>query len=198
MRTQHKLSRRGLTRIAGVALVALFAAGAAVFVNAIPTSIGSVIVAPAELPTDSAQSRGAETVLRGIRSNRARCPDCGVIESTREVRKPSPSEANGTDRCADRGHAAAVTGGSNQSAENADLAILLEWHMNARSAYSSIRHGIGCAAQAAIAAPLLIEASKAYEILVRFRDGSSQVLTEASLSTWRQGERVKVVTEMPD
>jgi len=87
---------------------------------------------------------------------------------------------------------------SNESEENADLAILLDWHVNPRNGYSFIRGEIGCATVAALAAPLLIEPSEAYEILVRFRDGSSQVLTEASLSTWRRGERVKVVSEATD
>ena len=63
---------------------------------------------------------------------------------------------------------------SNESEENADLAILLDWHMNARNGYSFIRGEIGCATVAASAAPLLIEPSKAYENLARFPDGSSQ------------------------
>ena len=99
-----------------------------------------------------------------------------MIEWTREIGKSS--EASGNDQCAAR------------AAENADLEKLLDWHMIALKGY--VRHAIVCAPQRAAAAAV-VEASKGYEILVRFRDGSSQLLTEASLSTWRRGERVKIV-----
>ena len=197
MRDQDGKSLRPLTRIAGVALVLSCAAGIALFIRWIPTSMGSprAIVAPAELPSGLAQRSDVET-SPGIRARQARCPDCGVIESTREVRRPT--EANATDQCAVRGHSSAATTGGNQGAENADLAILLDWHIDAHYVYGALRHGIGCAPQTAAAAAHLVQAVKVYEVLVRFRDGSSQLLTEASLSTWRRGERVKVVTEQAD
>jgi hypothetical protein len=136
-----------------------------------------------DVPSGVAQG-GAETALPANRPSRARCPDCGVIESARGVAKRN--KASGTEPCANR-----VTADSYDSAENADLAILLDWHMNARNGYSFIRREIGCSTLAALAAPLLIEPSKAFEILVRFRDGPSQILTEANLSAWRQRERGK-------
>jgi hypothetical protein len=137
-------------------LVVSCAAGIAGFIKWIPASIGSpnAIVTPAELPSSLAQGRGADTAQPGTRSSRARCLDCGMLESTRESGKPG--EANGTDQCADRGSSAAVTTGSNRSADNSDLAILLDWHMNARNGYSLVRQGIGCAPHAVLAAPLLI------------------------------------------
>ena len=112
-----------------------------------------------------------------MHASRARCSDCGVIESTREIGKASDARVN--DQCPAR------------AAENADLAVLLDWHMIALKGY--LRRAIGCAPQRATAAVRPVEASKGYEILVRFRDGSSQVLTETSVSTWRRGERVKIV-----
>jgi len=142
-----------------------------VSINWIPTSIGGS--SAIDVPSGVAQS-GAETALPANRPSRARCPDCAVIESAREVAKPG--KASGAEQCADR-----VRADSHDSAENADLAILLDWHMSARNGYSFIRREVSCSTLAALAAPLLIEPSKAFEILVRFRDGPSQILTEANL-----------------
>jgi hypothetical protein len=156
MRTQDRKSRRPVTRIAGVALVVSCAAGIAGFIKWIPASIGSpnAIVTPAGLPSSLAQGSGADTAPLGIGSSRATCPDCGVIEPTRETGKSSDSSA--TDRCPDQGNSAAATTGSTQTAENADLALLLDWHLNARNGYSPLHHGIGCVPQAGLAVPLRI------------------------------------------
>lgn len=37
-----------------------------------------------------------------------------------------------------------------------------------------------------------VKSSKSYEITVRFEDGSSHVINEASAPSWRTGDRVKV------
>jgi len=38
-----------------------------------------------------------------------------------------------------------------------------------------------------------VKSGKSYEITVRFEDGSSRVIHEASVPSWRSGDRVKVV-----
>ena len=48
--------------------------------------------------------------------------------------------------------AAAMTAGS-LTAESADLAIFLDWHMNASSGYASVLDGLSCVPHAAKAAP---------------------------------------------
>lgn len=154
MQTKDKEFRRPLTR---VALVVSCIVGIVVFINWIPTSIGgpTAIVAPTALPPGVARRIGGETAPPAIRSSKARCPDCGVIESAREVTKTN--ETSGNAQCTDRDNSAAVVPDSHERAENADLAILLEWHMNARNAYSFLRRETDCATLAAIAAPFRAE-----------------------------------------
>jgi hypothetical protein len=41
-----------------------------------------------------------------------------------------------------------------------------------------------------------MKSTKNHEIIVRFGDGSSRVIKEANLPTWRPGERVKVIIEV--
>ena len=179
MRMRENSSRRRITWVAGVVLVVSCAAGIAATTQWSPRSAASPddVVVPTEIPPDLAQQSAEDAALRLMRASRARCPECGVIEWTREIGKSS--EASGNDQCAAR------------ATENADLEKLLDWHMIALKGY--VRHAIVCAPQRAAAAAVVVAASKGYEILVRFRDGSSQLLTEASLSTWRRGERVKIV-----
>jgi outer membrane lipoprotein SlyB len=38
-----------------------------------------------------------------------------------------------------------------------------------------------------------VKSNKSYEITVRFEDGSSRVINEASAPSWRTGDRVKVI-----
>jgi outer membrane lipoprotein SlyB len=38
-----------------------------------------------------------------------------------------------------------------------------------------------------------VKSTKSYEITVRFDDGTSRVITEANESTWRAGDKVKLV-----
>jgi hypothetical protein len=179
-------TRRRLTWVAGVTLVVSCAAGVAASTKWIPSLIGApdAVVALPEIASEVAPQSAVEAALRLMRASRARCSDCGVIESTREMGKLR--EAGGQPECAAR------------IPENSDLAILLDWHMLARNGYGLVHRTLRCAPQAVKAVAILAEASNGYEILVRFRDGSSQILTEASLSSWRRGDRVKIVAAVAD
>ena len=164
MRIQVRTFPRSLKQIARSALVLAGAAGLVVCVEWIPASIASPssIVARAALASGSAQ--------RGFRASKAACPGCDMVGSTRKVRMSNV--VSGMRRCAHRANPVAVTSGRDQSAENADLSILLDWHMAASNGYGLGLDKISCSAQAGSAAPLPIDYSEAYEILARFRDDS--------------------------
>lgn len=187
MRTQFRKALRSLAPTAVAALVMACTAAIAASVERIPASTGSpnAIVAPSALAPGSAQRYKAESIPRGIRSSRAGCPGCDGIGSAREVRMSST--ASGTRRCVHHANSAALPAGINRSAENADLVILLDWHMNAGYGYGFSLDGVSCSAQVANTAPVPIDASEAYEMLARFRDGSGRVPTDTPLSTRRQG-----------
>ena len=172
MRAQVRTFLRSLRQIARSAVVLAGAAAIVVCTEWIPASIGSPgsIVAPAAMAPGSAQGDSAPSTLRGIRASKAACPGCDMIGSTRKVRMSNV--ASGMRRCAHRANPVAVTSGRNQSAENADLSILLDWHMAASNGYSLGLDKISCSAQVGRVAPLPIEYSEAYEILAHFRDES--------------------------
>ena len=108
---------------------------------------------------------------RGIRSGKAGCRGCNAIGYARKVR--SPETAGDASPCAHYPNSAAATAGAGHSAANADLTILLDWHMTASKGDGLNLATVSCSAQADIAR-LPIEDSEADEILARFRDGSNQ------------------------
>ena len=171
MQTQVKTFRRTLTYIAKSALVLAGAAGIAVCVEWIPASIGSPgsIVSPAAFAPRSAQRGNSASPQSGIRESKAACPGCDT-GLTRKVRLSDA--ASGMRRCAHRANPAAVTTGASQGAENADLLILLDWHMAASNGYGFGLERATCSAKTGLAAPMPLEASEAYEIIARFRDES--------------------------
>ena len=79
---------------------------------------------------------------------------------------------SGMRRCAHRAQSAAVTSGISQGAEDADLLILLDWHMTASNGYGFSLDIATCSAKAGSVTPMPLQASEAYEILARFRDES--------------------------
>ena len=171
MQTQVKTFRRTLTHIAKSALVLAGAAGIAVCVEWIPASIGSPgsIVSPAAFAPRSAQRGNSASPQSGIRESKAACPGCDT-GLTRKVRLSAV--VSGMRRCAHRANPAAVTPGVSQGAENADLLILLDWHMTASNGYGFGLERATCSAKTGLAAPMPLEAGEAYEILARFRDES--------------------------
>ena len=188
MRTQVRKFRRSLTQIARSALVLAGAAAIVVCVEWIPASIGSPhsIVAPAALAPGSAQRVNASSTLRGIRASKAACPGCDRAGSTRKVRMSNV--ASGMRRCANRANPAAVTSSVSQDAENADLLILLDWHVAASNGYGLGLDKISCSAQAGLAAPLPIDYSEAYEMLARFRDESGDAPADTGAPARGQGD----------
>lgn len=106
------------------------------------------------------------------------CRDCGVIESVREIVKEG--DASGVGAVAG-GVLGAVLGNQVGGGRGKSAATVLG--------------GIGGAV-----AGHQIEKSRqqkfSYEIVVRFDDGTSQVLTQETPPAWRQGDRVKMANGM--
>jgi outer membrane lipoprotein SlyB len=152
--------------IAGVSICVLAASGIVAIVRAIPASYASI---PDErgsskqgaaggfedAQADGQQARPAEARETINRRNRARCRDCGVVESIRQI-----------ERSGDVGRADTV-------------------------AVKIAGGAAGGASGSAIAARAITE--RDYEITVRFRDGSTTVINEASARTWQLGNRVIVI-----
>ena len=188
MRTQVGRFLRSLTQTARSAWVLAGAAGIVVCFEWIPASIGSPnpIVAPAALASGSAQRVSTPSTLRGIRASKAACPGCDMAGPTRKVRMSNV--ASGMRRCGHGTNPAAITPGRNQSAEDADLLILLDWHMAASNGYGLGLDKISCSTQARLAAPLPIDYSEAYEILARVRDESGDAPAESGAPSRGQGD----------
>jgi hypothetical protein len=66
----------------------------------------------------------------------------------------------GRDLYADLDKPAATMTVGNLNAESADLAIFLDWHMNASSGYASVLDGLSCVPHAAKTAPQPVQSGK--------------------------------------
>ena len=100
----------------------------------------------------------------------ATCPECGVIQSTREIVQPDEGGAGG-----------AVVGGliGNQvgAGRGKDIATVA---------------GAVSGAEAGNEIQTRVDTTKHYEIVVRFDDGSSRAFIETDQTAWRAGDHVKV------
>ncbi len=108
-------------------------------------------------------------------STKARCPECGVIESTREVDAPGQGSAIGM-------VGGAVVGGllGNQVGSGSGNKI------------ATVAGAVG-GAVAGNEIEKRVKTTKSYETTVRLEDGSTRVVSAPTPPTWRSGDRVKVV-----
>jgi len=127
--------------IAGVCVCLLATSGIVAFVRSFPASYASIPDEGAAPSTYGAAPAAIE------RRNRTSCPECGVIESMREIERSANVKDTG------------VIAGGNSGRASAANAV----------------------------------SGKDYEVTIRFRDGSTTVLNQASPGTWRLGGRVVVV-----
>lgn len=92
------------------------------------------------------------------------CPDC-YSGSTRQIRLFDV--AGGMLRCA--ASPTVIASRVSQGEVNADLMILLEWHMTASHGYNLGHDNATCSAEAGMVAPMPLAASEVYEMLARSR-----------------------------
>jgi outer membrane lipoprotein SlyB len=171
METQARKPLHPLVWVAGITLIVFCGVGAAAFMG----WIGSPLAKPAD-STPISKARPAERQHGPAKVQVAAvCLECGVVQSVREV----DTKGAGTGAGAIGG---AVVGGvlGHQVGDGDDRKI--------------------GAVVGAVAGGLLgnevekqVRTTKSFEIGVRFDDGSNRVITEATASPWRVGDRVKVV-----
>ena len=188
METQANKSPHTLFWIAGIAVTVFSAVGIAAIMGWIPTSTSShsnsaVIAkqstAPAKKSTASANTASeqarAQAREQARAQARARCAECGVVESVREIDTKGEGSGIGAVGGAVVG---GVLGHQIGSGRGQDVATVV---------------GAVGGAVAGHEIEKRVKSSKSYEITVRFEDGSSRVIHEASAPSWRTGDRVKVI-----
>lgn len=193
METQTNKSPHTLFWIAGIAVTVFSVAGIAAIMGWIPTSTSSPSesialtkqpTAPAKPAAAKAHKDPAQAQARApvqVADNapaKARCAECGVIESIRELEARGQGSGIGA-------VGGAVVGGvlGNQVGGGSGKTI------------ATVAGAVG-GAVAGNEIEKRVKSSKSYEITVRFEDGSSRVIPEASTPTWRIGDRVKVINGM--
>ncbi len=105
----------------------------------------------------------------------ARCAECGVIESVREIATKGAGTGIGAVGGAVVG---GVLGHQVGGGRGQDIATVVGAVGGAVAGHEIEKRA---------------KSGKSYEITVRFEDGSSRVIQEANAPTWRTGDRVKVI-----
>lgn len=105
----------------------------------------------------------------------ARCTDCGVIASVREVEKAGQGSGVGAVGGALAG---GVLGNQVGGGRGQDVMTVV----------GAVAGGI-----AGHQIEKKVRTTKSYEITVRMEDGNTRVFTETSLPTWRAGDRVRLI-----
>ena len=191
METQASKFPSPLMWITGIAIILFCAAGIAAIMGWIPTSLGrpsdGVALVTPEKPQASAarpsaakthsvaESRAAPVPAPIAVPAHARCAECGVIESTREVETKGEGSGIGA-------VGGAVVGG-----------LLGSQVGGGRGKQVATVIGAVGGVVAGNEIEKRVKSTKGYEVIVRLDDGSSRVMHEASAPTWRTGDHVKIV-----
>ena len=190
METQATKSPHTLFWIAGTAVTVFSVAGIAAIMGWIPTSTSSPAentalsrqstapakpaAARAHTATTQAQSQAPVQVASNTPA-KARCVECGVIESVREIETKGEGSGLGA-------VGGAVVGG-------------LLGHQVGGGRGQDVATVVGAVGGAVAGNEVekRVKSGKSYEITIRFEDGSSRAIHEASAPSWRTGDRVKVI-----
>jgi outer membrane lipoprotein SlyB len=178
METQTSKSPHPLIWVAAIALIVFCGAGAAALMGWIPGTSGKPVEpslvgkADKHRSVEKAQPSARTTVKTPVA---AVCAECGVVQSVHEVATKGDPSGVGV-------IGGAVVGGvlGNQVG-----------HGDGRTVATVIGAVGGAVAGNEI--EKRVKSGKSYEITVRFDDGSSRVMTEANATTWRAGDKVKVI-----
>jgi outer membrane lipoprotein SlyB len=173
METQARKSPHTLFWIAGIAVTVFSAAGIAAIMGWIPTSTSSPGVI-AKQQTEPAQRAAARTHTAPAQAA-TKCAECGVVESVREIDVKGEGSGVGAVGGAVVG---GVLGHQIGDGRTQDIATVVGAVGGAVAGNEIEKH---------------VKSGKSYEITVRFEDGSSRVIHEASVPAWRNGDRVKVI-----
>lgn len=170
METQASKSLHPMMWVAGIVLIVFCAAGIAAVMGWIPGSAGKPgIAGTLDKPRAQTPQPRAQTPLA------AACANCGVVQSVHEIESKGDADGVGV-------VGGAVVGGvlGNQVGEGDGRKVATV---------------VGAVGGAVIGREVerRVKSTKRYEITVRFDDGSRRVITEQDATTWRAGDKVKVV-----
>ena len=196
METQSNKISPALIWTAGIAMILFFGAGAAAFMGWIPGSAAhpgatAVLTPPEKSPASAAKPALAKPVAPKPQSTvehskapvhvaaapvaLAKCIDCGVIESTREVDTKGEGSGIGAVGGAVVG---GVLGHQVGGGRGKDVATVI-------GAVGGVVAGNEIEKR--------MKTTKSYDVTVRLDDGSTRVIHEAAVPTWRAGDRVRIV-----
>jgi outer membrane lipoprotein SlyB len=174
METQSGKSPHPMVWVAAIAVVVFCGAGAAAFLGWIPSSMSKpaepiAVAKPAVSPTHSTAAKTHAVTVA------ARCSECGVVQSVREI--DTKGEGSGL----------GVVGGA--------VAGGVLGHQVGNGDGNTVATVIGAVGGAVAGNEIekRVKSTKSFEITVHFEDGSSRVITEANATSWRSGDKVKVV-----
>ena len=179
METQANNSPHTLFWIAGIAVTLFSAAGIAAIMGWIPNSTSSSnensVIAKQPAKPAAARAPTTPAQVAGNTSANAKCAECGVVESVREFDTKGEGSGIGV-------VGGAVVGG-------------VLGHQVGGGSGKQIATVVGAVGGAVAGNEIEkhVKSSKSYDITVRFEDGSSRVINEASVPSWRTGDRVKVI-----
>lgn len=176
--------------IAGIALTVFCAVGIAAVMGWIPNSMSGTsdklaieqqaanAVPP---PTLNAQrveaAKPAQEAYRAPArmATAANCAECGVVESVREIDAKGQGSGLGA---VGGGVLGGLLGNQVGAGRGKDVMTVV---------------GVVGGAVAGNEVEKRVKATKRYEVTVRLSDGSSRVISEASLPVWRPGDKVKII-----
>jgi outer membrane lipoprotein SlyB len=173
METKASKSPHTLFWIAGIAVTVFSAAGIAAIMGWIPTSTSSPGNNAALAGRSTVPAKPAERAYSAPAQVAAACAECGVVESVREIETMGEGSGIGA-------VGGAVVGG-------------VIGHQIGDGRGQKIATVVGAVGGAVAGNEIekRVNTTKSYEITVRFEDGSSRVIHEASAPSWRTGDRVK-------
>lgn len=172
-----------LAWIAGIVVILFSIAGIAAIMGWIPTSIGGAgdgvvdksVKKAAQPAAAKAKTKAPPAQVASSAPVRAKCSECGVIESTREI--SAKGEGSGLGAAG-----GAVVGG-------------LLGHQVGGGTGKQIATVVGAVGGAVAGNEVekRVKSTKSYEITVRLEDGSTRVIQEANPPSWRNGDHVRIV-----
>jgi len=177
METQTGKSLHPLIWVAGVVFILFCGAGVAAMMGWIGTSASKTVEpSPIGQLDKQPQPRAAERPHVARAAVAATCHECGVVQSVQEV------DSNGA-------------GGSGIGYAGGALAGGVLGHQVGEGNGNKLATVVGAVGGALLGneAEKRVNTTKAFDITVRFDDGSSRVLTEANATSWHVGDKVKVV-----
>jgi outer membrane lipoprotein SlyB len=172
---------------AGIAVILVSIVGIAAMTDMLPASMGGASETTLDSKATTPKARTAAPMQQAQRSAptpapapaparaAAKCIDCGVIESVREIVTKGEGSGLGAVGGAVAGGllGSQVGGGRGQDVMTAVGAV-----GGAVAGHQVEKH---------------IKSSKSYAVTVRLDDGSSRVISLADAPTWRAGDKVRIV-----